>query len=130
MVIIVILYKMDEKFNKDLKKERGEILIKNIKEFYGNAIEAEKKADYNTSVTLFFKALAVLGDLFILRKEGFIPSNHSERFRVLEEKYHEIYELLDKNFSHYQESYSLKMNQEISKVIRKDVERIIKMLNI
>ncbi len=67
---------MDEKSNKDLKKERDGILIRNIKEFYGNEIEAEKKREYNTSVN------------------------------------------------------SLKMNQEISEVIRKDVERIIKMLNI
>ncbi|HRZ85587.1 MAG TPA: hypothetical protein P5277_02295 [Candidatus Paceibacterota bacterium] len=111
-------------------EEKEEILVNNIQEFYRNAIQTEEKGDYNTSVTLFFKALAVLGDLFILRNEGKIPNNHTERFRILEEKYTDIYEILDKDFLFYQNSYRLKLNKENCEVLKKDVEQLLRILNI
>lgn len=110
--------------------EQEELLIKNIKEFYRNAFETEKKGDYNTSVTLYFKALAVLGDLYILRKEHKIPSNHAERFRILEENYPEIYRLLDKDFIFYQNSYRIQLDKEICGVLKKDVEQLLNLLKI
>lgn len=110
-------------------KEEELALIQNIKEFYKNALESEKKGDFNTAVTLFFKALAVLGDLYIFRKEGKIPSSHSERFRILEEKYPTIYIILDKNFSAYQDSYRIQLNKENCEVLRKDVEQLLSLLD-
>lgn len=110
--------------------EQEKILIENIKEFYQNGIETEKRFQYNTATTLFFKALAVLGDLYIFRKEGKIPNNHAERFRILEEKYFEIYKLLDKDFLFYQNSYKIKLNKDPCEVLRKDVEQLLKILAI
>ena len=70
--------------------EKEKILLENFDEYYSLGLEAFKKGKYNTATTLFFKAIAALCDLFILRKEGFVPSSHSNRFRILEEKYTDI----------------------------------------
>ena len=102
------------------------ILENNAKEYYRNAVQADEKKEYNSAVTLFFKALVALSDLIIFLKEKKIPSNHTERFRILEDKYPEIYQILDKDFSFYQNSYSAKMDKEASNVLRKDVEKLFK----
>jgi hypothetical protein len=54
-----------------------EDLIENIKEYVAKA-EESKIDSYNVAVTLYFKAIAVLIDLFIFEKEGYIPSNHQK----------------------------------------------------
>ena len=48
---------------------------------------------------LYFKAISALCDIYIFIKEGKTPSNHTERFRILELKYPEIYKIIDKGFS-------------------------------
>ena len=113
-----------------METEKEKILIKNAKEFYGDAMLAESKKHYNSSVSLFFKSLAVLADLYILRKDGKIPSNHSERFRILETKYPDIYRILDKDFPYYQDSYSIELNKEINEVLKKDVKELFRLLAI
>ncbi|MBU3913362.1 MAG: hypothetical protein KKE50_04675 [Nanoarchaeota archaeon] len=105
-------------------------LIENINEFYNSAVKAEQENKYNVAVTLFFKASAVLADLYILKKEGKIPNSHSERFRILELRYSDIYKLLDKNFPFYQDSYRIKLNKEICEVLKNDAEQLIKLLEI
>ncbi len=105
-------------------------LIENIHEFYNSALKAEIENKYNVSVTLFFRALAILADLYILKKEGKMPSSHSERFRILESKYPEIYAVLDKSFPFYQDSYRIKLNKEICEVLKNDAEQLIKLLEI
>jgi len=81
----------------------------------------------NSAVTLFFKAISAGVDLFILRKEGIVPSSHTNRFRIAQEKYPEIYDILDKDFPFYQDSYTQKMNKEAAEVLKEDAERIKKM---
>ena len=83
-----------------------------------------KRKAYNSATSLFFKALAVLADWVILRKEGFVPKSHADRFRILEQKYPQIYELLDKDFPAYQESYSISLTKEKAEVIEKDVQKV------
>jgi transposase len=105
-------------------------LIENAKEYFRNATSAEKRKEYNTAVTLFFKTLAALADLMIYRKEGRLPSSHTERFRTLEEKYPDTYQKLDQNFSFYQDSYRRKMDAEISALLREDAKRLYEQLGI
>ncbi|MCK5149341.1 hypothetical protein KAJ87_00250 [Candidatus Pacearchaeota archaeon] len=105
-------------------------LKENIREFYSSALKAEQERKYNVAVTLFFKALALLSDLYIFEKENKIPNSHSDRFRILDSKYPEIYKILDKNFSFYQDSYRIKLNKEICEVFRNDAEQLIKLLKI
>jgi len=107
-----------------------EILIDNAKEYYRNALSAEIKQEFNSAVTLFFKTISALCDIYILIKEKRIPSNHSERFKILELKYPEIYKIIDSVFPFYQESYRAKLNKEISWRFKEDAKRLFKILNI
>lgn len=113
-----------------MKEELKKVLIENAKEYYNNAISAEKNENCNSAVTLFFKSLVSLSDFYILLKEGKIPSSHSERFRILQSKYPEIYEMIDEVFSFYQDSYRMRLTKEICEVIRKNVEKLFEILKI
>lgn len=117
----VVYYNMDEK---------EKILLENLDEYYTFGLEAFKKEKYNTATTLFFKAIAALCDLFILKKEGFVPSSHTARFRILEEKYSEIYNLVDRDFPFYQDSYTKKMDKEAAELLKEDVEKLKKIAGI
>ena len=99
--------------NEAQRQEIIGILRENADEYYRNAIDTKKKKDYNTSATLFFKALSALCDLYIVINNNYFPTNHSDRFRILEFKYKELYEMMDKDFSIYQDSYRTKLNDEI-----------------
>lgn len=85
---------------------------------------------FNTAVTLYFKTIAVLVDLFLLKKEGFIPSNHSQRFRILEEKYSSLYFILDKDFPLYQQSYKLKLGKDYAEALKDDFKKVIEFTQI
>ena len=110
--------------------ELKNVLEQNAREYYKNALNAEKKQEYNSAVTLFFKTIASLSDLFIFIKEGKMPSNHTERFKILELKYKEIYNIIDKNFPFYQDSYRTRLNKEISEVLKEDAKRLFELLNL
>ncbi len=110
--------------------EKEEILIENFEEYYSLGLDAFKKGKYNTATTLFFKAIAALCDLFILKKEGFVPSSHSNRFRVLEEKYPEIYNIADRDFPFYQDSYTKKMDKESAELLKEDVGKLKEIIGI
>ena len=105
-------------------------LTTNAKEYFKNALEAQKRNEFNTSVTLFFKTLSALGDLNILIHEGEMPTSHSQRFRILQQKYKKFYFILDKNFPFYQESYRTKLNKETSLMFEEDARELFKILNI
>ena len=66
-------------------------LQRNIREYYSEGNNVLGRGSYNTAVSIFFKALAVLADFIILADEGFIPKSHTERFRILKTRYPEIY---------------------------------------
>ena len=110
--------------------DQNHTLLGNAREFLKEARQAKINGSYNSATTLFFKAIAVLVDLFILKKEGFIPSNHTERFKLLKEKYIEIYRIMDKDFPVYQDSYRLKITKQTAEVLEKDVEEITKLTRI
>lgn len=110
----------------DIKK----IFLENAKEYYMNALAAENKNQYNTSVTLYFKAISALCDIYIFIKEGKTPSNHSERFRILESKYREIYKIIDKDFPFYQDSYRLKITKEASLMLKNDTKRLFEIVGV
>lgn len=111
-------------------EEKEKILLENINEYFSEGLEAFKKKNYNTSTTLFFKAIATLCDLYILRKEGNVPSSHSNRFRILEEKYPKIYKIADRDFPFYQDSYTKRMDEETAQLLKEDVETLKKILKI
>ncbi|MDP7115661.1 MAG: hypothetical protein QF632_02950 [Candidatus Woesearchaeota archaeon] len=108
-------------------EEKEKILSDNLKEYLGLAEEALKRDKFNSAVTLFFKAISAGADLFLLKKEGTVPSSHTNRFRILQEKYPELYDMLDKDFPFYQDSYTKKMDKEAAEVLKEDAHTIKKM---
>lgn len=111
-------------------EEKEKILLENFEEYFTLGKEAFDKKKFNSATTLFFKAIAALCDLYILRKEGFVPSSHSARFRVLEEKHPCIYKIADRDFPFYQDSYTQKMGKEAAELLKEDAETIKKILGI
>ena len=110
--------------------EKEKILKENFTEYYSLALESFEKKKYNCATTLFFKSMVTLIDLYILKKEGFIPSSHTDRFKILQEKYPELYKIADIDLPYYQDSYTKKMNKEAANLLKEDVERIKKTLGI
>jgi len=106
------------------------ILLENAKEYLTNATTAKNKNQFNTAVTLFFKTIAALCDLFIYKQEGRIPTSHTERFRILENSYRVIYSILDRDFSFYQDSYTKKLTKESADLLEKDVRKISELIGI
>lgn len=73
-----------------------EILIENTGKFLESAELVYKNKDFTSAAILYFKALFSALDLIILKETGKTPKDHSERFRILEARNHELYEELDK----------------------------------
>ena len=109
-----------------MNDEKEKVLIENAKEYFNSGKEELKKARNNSSVVLFFKCLVALCDLFILKKTGESPSSHTSRFNILREKFPEEYDLIDKDFPFYQDSYIKTMTKELAEVIKEDAETVAK----
>ncbi len=105
---------------------KREILEKTAREYFNSAEDELKKERYNSAVVLFFKSLVSLIDLYILQQIGRTPSSHNERFIITKERFPEIYELLDKDFPFYQNSYIQIMSKELAEVIKEDVQTLAK----
>ncbi|MDP3765379.1 MAG: hypothetical protein Q8R04_02605 [Nanoarchaeota archaeon] len=108
--------------------EREKILRDNFDEYFQLGMRAFNEQKYNSATTLFFKSIVALCDLFLLKREGRVPSSHSDRFRTIEEKYPELYKILDRDFPFYQDSYTKKMDKESAELLKDDIGKIKKML--
>jgi uncharacterized protein (UPF0332 family) len=103
---------------------KEKILFDNVEEYLQSAERALAEKKYNVAATLFFKAICAAVDLFLLQNEGMAPSSHSDRFRTVQQKYPAIYEILDRDFPFYQDSYSRKMSHEAVEVLKEDAKAI------
>jgi hypothetical protein len=113
-----------------MNKEKELILEKTAKEYFSSGKEEFNKKKYNSSVVLFFKSLVSLIDLYILQNTGNTPSSHKQRFKITIKNFPEIYNLLDKDFPFYQDSYVQIMNKELAEVIRDDAQVMAKKVKI
>ncbi|MBU2561129.1 MAG: hypothetical protein KKD17_02445 [Nanoarchaeota archaeon] len=104
--------------------EKEQILRENFEEYFSSAEEELKKNKFNSATTLFFKAICAGIDLFLLKKEGEVPSSHTHRFRIVQDRHPELYAIIDKDFPFYQDSYTKKMDEEAAEMMREDAERI------
>jgi hypothetical protein len=104
--------------------EKEKILQENFDEYFQLAESSFKDKKFNAATTLFFKAICAGADLFLLKKEGKVPSSHTDRFRIAQEKYPKVYNILDKDFPFYQDSYTKKLNKESAEVLRDDARNI------
>jgi len=95
---------------------------KTAREYFNSGEDEFKKQRYNSAVVLFFKSLVALIDLYILQKTNKSPSSHTERFRITKNKFQEVYDLLDKDFPFYQDSYVHIMTKELAEIIKNDTK--------
>ena len=107
-------------------RHEEEILQSNVAEYLESAGQALKEKKYNVASTLFFKAICAAVDLFLLKEKGTVPSSHTDRFRTAQQYYPWIYDILDRDFPFYQDSYTKKMNLEAVEVLKEDAEAIAK----
>ncbi|MBS3118575.1 hypothetical protein J4417_02720 [Candidatus Woesearchaeota archaeon] len=106
-----------------------EILQSNVIEYLESAEQALKEKKYNAASTLFFKAICAAVDLFLLKEEGTVPSSHTDRSRTAQQHYPWIYDILDRDFPFYQDSYTKKMDLEAVEVLKEDAEAITKKIS-
>jgi hypothetical protein len=107
-----------------------DVLARNLAQYRRWGDKAYDADDLNTAVTLYYKALVAISDMIIYRKTGLVPSNHTERFRLMRREYPELYEVLDRDFAHYRDSYHLEIRREVVEVVRADVERFVGIVHI
>lgn len=107
-----------------------EELIKNIKQILKSADLVYDNQDYTSATMLYFKAFFITLDYIILKKQGKTPKDHTERFRILEADFPELYELLDRNFPTYRQTYSTTIPKDKCEEIKKDVKETIEKYNI
>jgi uncharacterized protein (UPF0332 family) len=105
-----------------MNNEQKEILENNAREYFSSGNEALLGGKYNSSVVLFFKSLIALADIYVLNKTGEAPSSHSNRFKILEQSFPEIYKIVDKDFPFYQNSYVQLMTKELAEIIQNDTK--------
>lgn len=110
--------------------EKENILLETAKEYHESADFSFNRQSYNATVVLFFKCLIALSDLYLVRKTGSSPSSHNARFRMLQENAPEIYNLIDKDFPFYQDSYVQKMSRELAEVIKHDAKTVAEKLEV
>lgn len=111
-----------EKPIREIDEEKENVLKKTAKEYFCSAEDEYKKERYNSAVVLYFKALVALIDIYIFQKTGNTPSSHTERFRITQNNFQDVYDLLDKDFPFYQDSYIHFMTKELAEVIKNDVK--------
>lgn len=102
-----------------------EIIEKNLKEYLEIARYSFARKKFNTSVTLYYKALVELCDLELLDKANKIGANHTERFELLQRFSPELYRTASKMFRFYRDSYNKEIKEAIAKLIKKGVEECI-----
>lgn len=106
--------------------EKEKILQQTAQEYFISAETEFKQKRYNSDVVLYFKSLISLSDLYILQKTSTTPSSHAKRFRITQEKFPDIYDILDRDFPFYQNSYSQIMSEELAEVIKNDAQIVAK----
>jgi len=98
--------------------------MENIKTLLNSASLVYRAGDYTSATVLYFKAFFGILDLIILRNRGIGPKSHTERFRILQKDFPHYYEILDKYFPIYQQTYVTKIEREICDEIKKQVTEL------
>jgi len=107
---------------------RLEELKVNAQEYIEDADYLYEKGHYNSALNLYFKALVAICDYIVLRDSGKLPRNHNERFRILEERYPEIYDIVDFHFNNYRKAYLMIATKEWVEVLKNDVHTLYSQL--
>ncbi|AJF62338.1 MAG: hypothetical protein QT11_C0001G0185 [archaeon GW2011_AR20] len=101
-------------------------LIKNVKTILKSADLVYTNKDYTSATILYFKAIFSILDFIILGIKGKTPKDHTERFRILQQDFPELYASLDKYFKIYRDTYSISIDKETCDLIKEYVKRTAK----
>ena len=99
-------------------------LLQTFLEEYEGAKEELSKGRFKNSTILFSKALFAICDILIQKKLNKLPKSHSERFRILEMYFKEVYEIVDEIFDKYTDSYSKPILKETCEAIQNGIKKI------
>ena len=102
----------------------AEELIQTFLEEYKGAKDELNKGRCKNSAILFSKALFAACDIIIQNKLNKLPKNHTERFRILEQYFKEIYVIVDEIFDKYTDSYSKPILKETCEAIKHGIKKI------
>ena len=102
----------------------AEELVQTFLEEYEGVIDELNKARYKNSAILLSKALFAVCDILIQDKLRRLPKNHSERFRILEGYFKEVYVIVDDIFAKYTDSYSKPILKETCESIKNGIKKI------
>jgi len=96
----------------------------NIERFWKSAEIIYKEEDYTSATMLYFKCLFVILDKIIFLKERKTPKDHTERFEILKKSFPKYYEILDKIYVIYRDTYSISIEKEKCEEVKKYVRNI------
>lgn len=104
--------------------------LKELEETFIEEYESAKlleglKKDKSTTI-LLSKALFALLDYIILAKYNNLPKNHTERFRILENKEPKTYSLVDSVWSKYTNTYSKPSSKESINLLKNVIMEVVK----
>ena len=105
--------------------EQKKVLIESLMEFLESAHDDESKGRVKSAITMYFKTIVESCDFLIFDKILKVPSNHNERFRVLEKYFPEIYKDVDYLFGIYRKTYSKKVDKEDLTQVKDGTNKII-----
>lgn len=111
-----------------MDKKLEKVIIKNFNEFYSLAKIAFETKKLNAAVTLYYKALVELCDLYLLRNINKIGATHTERFSLLKKVNPKLYAISSKLFRFYRDSYSKEISSVIARSVKENVEETKRMV--
>lgn len=99
--------------------------VKTLGKILNSARLVYETDDYTSATILYFKAAFIALDIILLKCKGKAPKDHTERFRMLEEPYPDLYEFIDKYFKIYRNTYTTTIDKAACDEVKKNVYKII-----
>ena len=97
-----------------------------IKIFKKSADAVYSSGDYTSATILYFKTWFAINDYVLLKRLGYSPKDHTERFKILKREIPEDYNDLDLEFSTYRDTYLKIISKDTCDSIKRLVENAIK----
>ncbi len=89
------------------------------------ALLVEREQKYKAATILLSKALFALADCLIFQKYHQLPKNHAERFRMLEAKEQKTYELIDRVWSKYTDTYTKPGAEASIQLLKQAIQEVV-----
>ena len=102
------------------------VLKSGFEEFLTIAVFSEEKRLYRAAVSNYFKALAELCDLILLRTIKKVSSSHTDRFNLLREHKYEVFLIVDDLFKTYTSTYTQYASSNMCKRIKDGIKKVTK----